>query len=267
MMSGAAGGVVWSLDTRGVATVTFDRAERNNAYDGALIAALHRAMDELGAASGLRAVVLSGNGRHFQAGADLAWIDHVRTAAPAENARVSRRTATAIDRLNRLAVPTLVLVQGGCFGGGTGIVAACDIVIAADNAVFSIAEVRWGLHGGIIVPHLVDAIGVRNVRRYALSGERFTAAEARRIGLVHEVVPLGELEAAGARALAAILENAPGAIAATKAAILAHAESGFDAATLDRLVADHARQRQTAEAAEGLASFREKRSARWGSTS
>ena len=114
-----------------------------------------------------------------------------------------------MHRLNTLPVPTVALVQGGCFGGGTGIAAACDVVIAADTAVFSISETRWGLMAGIIVPQLADAIGVRQVRRYALTGARFGADEARRIGLVHEVVPPAELAAAGARVVDQILQNAP----------------------------------------------------------
>ena len=133
---------------------------------------------------------------------------------------VSRATAEAVDRLNRLPVPTIALVQGGCFGGGTGIVAACDIVIAADNAIFSIAEVRWGLTAAIIVPQLSDAISVRQLRRYALTGERFGAAEAQRIGLAHQVVPLDRLAAAGEEMVARVLENGPVAMAETKALAL-----------------------------------------------
>jgi enoyl-CoA hydratase/carnithine racemase len=150
----------------------------NNAYNGALIDGVLEALEALGGHDGLRAVVLKGNGKHFQAGADLKWINSVRTASPEENLRVSRATADAVQRLNSVPVPTVALVQGGCFGGGTGIVAACDVVLAADNAMFSIAEVRWGLHASIIIPQLADAIGVRQLRRYALTGERFGAEEA-----------------------------------------------------------------------------------------
>ena len=255
--------VLWSLDARGAATVTLNRPEVNNAYDAGLIAGLGAAMDDLGARPGLRVVILAANGRHFQAGADLAWINAVRQGSADENHRASAATAHAVDRLNRLPVPVVALVQGGCFGGGTGVVAACDVVIAADNALFSIAEVRWGLHAGIIIPQLVDAIGVRQVRRYALTGERFGAEEARRIGLVHEVVPLAELAAAGEKVVAACLENGPGAIAETKAHVLEHAQGGFSRATFDALVRSHAGKRQTAEAREGLASFAEKRPAKW----
>jgi enoyl-CoA hydratase/carnithine racemase len=143
--------------------------------------------------------------------------------------RVSRATAEAVDRLNRLPVPTIALVQGGCFGGGTGIVAACDVVIAADNAIFSIAEVRWGLTAAIIIPQLSDAISVRQLRRYALTGERFGAAEAQRIGLAHQVVPLDRLAAAGEEMIARVLENGPVAMAETKALALQSAWGGFDA--------------------------------------
>ena len=261
--SQTAGPVLWSLDQRGVATVTLNRPEVNNAYNGELIAGLLAALDALGGTTGLRAVVIKGNGRHFQAGADLKWIDAVRTSSPDENVRVSRATAEAVQQLNLVPVPTIALVQGGCFGGGTGLVAACDVVIAADNATFSIAEVRWGLTAAIIVPQLNDAISVRQMRRYALTGERFDAQEARRIGLVHEVVPLTELEAAGARVVGQVLDNGPDAIAQTKGLVLEQAFGDLSDGAFTRLVESHAAKRQSAEAAEGLASFKEKRAANW----
>jgi methylglutaconyl-CoA hydratase len=255
--------VLRNVDQRGVATVTLNRPEVNNAYDETLIQGLHEAMEELGAHPGLRVVVLVGAGKHFQAGADLKWIRRVAAVPAGENERVSRATAMAVHRLNTLPVPTVALVQGGCFGGGTGIVAACDVVIAADNAMFSIAETRWGLTAAIILPQLADAIGARQVRRYALTGERFGAEEARRIGLAHEVVPVAELQAAGKRVVDQLLQNAPEANAQTKAAALEFAWGAVDDATLDRLVVQHAAKRRSAEGAEGLASFVEKRAARW----
>jgi methylglutaconyl-CoA hydratase len=259
----ATGPVLWDVDARGIARVVLNRPEVNNAYNGELIDGLLRALDALGARTGLRAVLLTGAGKHFQAGADLKWIDAVRRSSPEENLAASRKTAEAVHRLNHAPVPVVALVQGGCFGGGTGIVAACDVVIAADNAMFSIAEVRWGLTAAIIIPQLNDAIGVRQLRRYALTGERFGAEEARRIGLVHEVVPLADLAATGERMLKRILENGPDAIAQTKAHALRFAWGGFDAPTFDTLVESHAAKRQSAEAAEGLASFAEKRAGRW----
>ena len=257
------GPILWSIDARSVARITLNRPEVNNAYDRAMIQGLHDAMDALGAKPELRVVVIAGNGRHFQAGADLDWLIALRAASPQENERASRDTAAAIERLNRLPVPTVALVHGFCVGGGTGLVAACDVVIAAEDAKFAISEVRWGLTPAIIVPQLNDAIGVRQVRRYALTGERFDALEARRIGLVHEVVPAAELEAAGERIVTALLANGPRAMAATKAIALEHAFGTVGGGVMARLIETHAAQRQTAEAAEGLASFAEKRSARW----
>ena len=252
--------VQWQIDNRGVATVTLNRPEVNNAYDDRLIQGLHDAMDALGSP---RVVVLQGAGRHFQAGADLKWIRSVAAQGKDENEQASRATAMAVHRLNTLPVPTVALVQGGCFGGGTGIVAACDIVIAADNAMFSIAETRWGLTAAIILPQLADAIGARQVRRYALSGERFGADEARRIGLVHEVVPLAGLQAAGAKIVEQLLQNGPQANAQTKAGALRYAWGDAGDKDIELLIAAHAEKRRSAEAAEGLASFVEKRAARW----
>ena len=258
--------VLWDLDTRGVATVTFNRPEVNNAYDGGLIHGVLSAMEELGKKPSLRVLMLRGNGRHFQAGADLSWINGVRPKSPEENEAVSQATFEAVQRLNRLPIPTVALVQGGCFGGGTGIISACDVVIAADNALFSITEVRWGLTAAIIIPQLCDSIGVRQVRRYALTGERFGAAEACRIGLVHEVVPPTELESAGAKVVAQLLANAPEAIAETKRLAMESSFGGMavDDAAFARLVKMHSAKRQTGEASEGLASFAEKRAANWG---
>jgi methylglutaconyl-CoA hydratase len=254
--------VLWSVDDRGVARVTLNRPEVYNAYNGAMIEGLLAAYDAL-AKETLRAVVITGKGKNFQAGADVNWLDAVRQSSPQENLRASRMTAEAVQRLNLLPVPTVALVQGACFGGGTGIVAACDIVIAADNAVFSIAEVRVGVAGTIIIPQLNDAIGLRQVRRYALTGERFDAQEARRIGLVHDVAPLADLEAAGERTVGHLLNSAPDAIAQTKIWALRSAWSDLDEAQFGALVEAHSNKRQSAEAAEGLGAFREKRPPRW----
>jgi methylglutaconyl-CoA hydratase len=136
-------------------------------------------------------------------------------------------------------------------------------VLAADNAVFSIAEVRWGLHASIIIPQLADAIGVRQLRRYALTGERFDPAEAVRIGLAHKVVPLAGLETEGARIVDHLLANGPDAIRETKAWILKSAWSDLGDAEFDALIESHSVKRQSAEAGEGLASFAEKRAGRW----
>jgi methylglutaconyl-CoA hydratase len=254
--------VLWQIDKRGVAYATLNRPDVYNAYNGELIAAMLAAFDRLGSAS-LRALVIAGKGRNFQAGADVKWLDAVRRSSPQDNLRASRMTAEVIQRLNKLPIPTVALVQGACFGGGTGIIAACDVVIAADNATFSIAEVRIGVAGTIIIPQLNDAIGVRQVRRYALTAERFDVKEAHRIGLVHEIVPLAELPAAGERIVGHLLANGPEAVAQTKACALRSAWSNFGEDAFSELIESHAIRRQSDEAAEGFASFIEKRPPRW----
>ena len=254
--------VLWSVDERGVARVTLNRPEVYNAYNGELIAALLKGYDTL-AGQKLRAIVISGIGKNFIAGADINWLNAVRQSSPQENLRASRMTAEAVQRLNLLPVPTVALVQGACYGGGTGIIAACDVVIAADNAHFSIAEVKIGVAGTIIIPQLNDAISLRQVRRYALTGERFDAQEARRIGLVHEVVPLGDLEAAGERIVGHLLANGPEAVSATKVWALKSAWSHLDEQQFNALVEAHSAKRQSDEAAEGFAAFLGKRPARW----
>ncbi|MEL6292177.1 MAG: enoyl-CoA hydratase-related protein, partial [Pseudomonadota bacterium] len=145
----------------------------------------------------------------------------------------------------------------------TGLIAACDVVVATETAKFAISEVRWGLTAAIIVPQLVDAIGVRQLRRYALTGEMFSAQDAQRIGLVHDVVPDDQLEDRVAELISKTLENAPVAIAETKAQILAEGRGLASPDHFESLIASHAKKRQSDEASEGLASFHEKRSARW----
>ena len=255
--------VLWSVDAHGVATVTLNRPHVNNAYDGDMIAGLHAAMDALEKLEALRVVVLRGNGRHFQAGADLAWIRGVAAQSEEENVRVSRATAEAIRRLDATPVPTIALVQGGCFGGGTGLIAACDVVIAAEDAQFSITETRWGLMAGIIIPQLNAAMGVRQVRRYAQTCERFDAHQAKRLGLVHETCAAADLDKVGERFVDMLLMNARDANMQTKA--VARSCAGLDVGDIayDGLVRQHAAKRRSAEASEGLDSFREKRKPRW----
>ncbi len=257
--------VLWRVDERGVAYVTLNRPQVYNAYNGDMIAALLAAFDKL-ANEPLRVAVITGKGRNFQAGADVKWLDAVRRSSPQDNLRASRMTAEAIQRLNMLPIPIVALVQGACFGGGTGMIAACDIVVAADNAIFSIAEVRIGVAGTIIIPQLNDAMGVRQVRRYALTAERFDVKEAYRIGLVHEIVPVADLQAAGERMVDHLLTSGPEAIAQTKACALRLAWSNVEAEAFARLIESHAAQRQSEEAAEGFASFLEKRPALWNRT-
>ena len=187
----------------------------------------------------------------------------MRAASRDDNIAASRATAQAIWRLNAAPVPTVALVQGACFGGGTGLLAACDVVIAAEDAVFSIAEVRWGLTAAIIIPQLNDAIGVRQVRRYALTGERFSAAEARRIGLVHEVVPAAELKRPASASSSRYCKTVRMRLRRPRRSRSNSAWARLDESAANRLIESHADKRRSAEAAEGLASFAQKRAGKW----
>ncbi len=255
--------VVCAIDRRGVATLTLNRPQVGNAYDGDLIAALTATIERLGKSERLRAVLLRGAGRHFQAGADLTFLERLRTASPRENLDFARRTLAAVDALRRLERPTLAFVQGGCFGGGVGLCAACDIAIAAEDAIFAISEVRWGITPAPIIPLLVERIGLRALSRYALSGERFGAAEALRIGLVHETLPAPRLEAAGERILESLLKAAPEAVAMTKRLLAEAAAAPDTPAFRERIAVEAASRRLLAEAREGFQSFAEKRPPSW----
>jgi len=255
--------VLASVDARGVATVTLNRPHVNNAYDGAMVEALLEGGRALSADPAVRVIVIKANGKHFQAGADLAWLTAVRDGTPEENLAVSQRTTDAVRVLDACPKPTVALVQGACFGGGTGILAACDVVVASDDAMFSIAEVRWGLHPGPIVPQLAAAIGPRQVRRYAITAERFDAQKAEKMGLVHVVVPRDELESEGDRIVDAIMMNGPSGMAVTKRTLFETQNMYIDDDLAAKLAESHSLQRQTEEASEGLASFHEKRPASW----
>ncbi|MGO0577586.1 enoyl-CoA hydratase-related protein [Ornithinimicrobium panacihumi] len=259
--------VLLEADGRGVATVTLNRPEVNNAYDEAMLRGLHAAVDAALASqeteAPVRCVVIRANGRHFQAGADLGWLGSVRTGTPEDNLAASELTGSAVRRLTQLDVPVVALVQGACFGGGTGVLAAADVVVCGEDSVFSIAEVRWGLHASIILPQLADAIGPRQVRRYALTGERFDATEAQRIGLVHEVVPREELETRGEQIVGAILASGPAAVATTKRLARGLSWSGVGDEDFAELVREHSDGRQSPQAREGLTAFAEKRSPDW----
>jgi methylglutaconyl-CoA hydratase len=255
--------VLVDIDRRGVATVTLNRPQVNNAYDGGLIAALAGGLERLAAAPGLRLVVLRGNGRHFQAGADLAFLRHLSAAPADENLAFSRATVAAIEALASFPCPTLALVHGGCFGGGVGMVAACDMALASDDAIFSLTEVRWGITPAPVVPVLVAAIGVRALGRYGLTAERFDAAEALRLGLLHAVCPKGGLDAAAAPMIDGILMAAPEAVAVTKRLVRRTAGLETSAEFREQLAIEAATRRHSAEAREGLASFAEKRKPAW----
>lgn len=255
--------VLCAVDERRIATVTLNRPRVNNAYNAEVVAALIDTFGKLREDESLRAIVIRGNGPHFQAGADLQWLDEIGRMDPAANLETSTRTAAAVRGLNEMPIPVIALVHGACIGGGTGIVAAADVVIASSDAIFAISEARWGVFASIIFPQLNAAIGARQVRRYAVSCERFDAERAREIGLVHEVCAPGELDKAAVPVIDGILRAGPRAVRATKRCVMRCAEQFMHDEQFNELVQLHADVRQSAEAREGFSSFREKREPDW----
>ncbi len=251
------------IDGRGVARVVLNRPEIHNAIDDVLIARLTAVFTELDGDAGVRAVVLSATGKSFSAGADFKWMQRTAGYSEAENIADAEKLGEMFRILNGLSKPTLALVQGGAYGGGVGLTCCCDIVIASEDARFSLSEVRIGLIPATISPYVVRAMGVRQARRYMLTGEIIDAGAARKLGLVHEIVAADALEAAGEDMIDTLFAGGPGAQAAIKRLVARVADGPVDA----DMIADSARRiaesRATDEAKEGIAAFFAKRRPAW----
>ena len=247
----------------GVATLTLNRPEVHNAFDDALIARLTRALEDAGASAGVRVVVLAGNGKSFCAGADLAHMKKAAGFSEAENIADAQALARLLMVLGGLPKPTVALVHGPAYGGGVGLVSACDIAVAAERASFALTEVRLGLIPAVISPFVVRAIGESHARRFMLTGERFSAETALRIGLVHEVVPAEALQARGGEIVDMLLQCSPDAHCRAKALIAAVAGRPIDEALAEDVARRIAAARASADGREGIAAFLEKRPPRW----
>jgi len=255
--------VLTETEPRGVATVRFNRPEVNNDYNGDMIDALIEGVVTLGKDDAVRVIVIRGNGRHFQAGADLNWIQENAGKSFEENLNVSRATTAAIHGLTICPKPTIALIHGGCFGGGTGIASACDIVVAEESAIFAITEARWGLVATPIVPQLLSRLGAGRLRRYSLTCERFDAKRAFEIGFVDEICAPGKLDETAEPIIDALLHCPPDALAGTKANALKFAGLDFTPDELEDMAQAHAKRRMSEAAAEGLNSFLQKRKPKW----
>jgi methylglutaconyl-CoA hydratase len=247
----------------GVARVALAREAVHNAFDDALVAELAERLRALDADSGVRVVVLQGNGASFCAGADLGWMRRMAHYDYAENLADAGALAAMLATLANMAKPVIARVHGAAYGGGVGLVACCDIAIGTPGATFALSEARLGLIPSTIGPYVVRAIGARAAQRYFLSGERFDATEALRIGLLHEVVDAAALDARIDAIVDALLRAGPAAQAAAKSLLRAITSAPIDAA----MIADTARRiadvRASAEAREGLAAFLDKRAPAW----
>ena len=246
-----------------IALVVLSRPDVHNAFNAMLIAELTRALRDLDRDASVRAVVLLGEGKSFCAGADLNWMTEMARYGIAENLADATALATMLKTLARLSKPTIARVHGSAFGGGAGLVACCDIAFAAHDAVFSFSEAKLGLIPATIAPYVVEAIGARHARRYFLSAERFTAADAYRIGLVHEIYPLDEIDARINELLASLLLAGPRAQDESKALIRAVRPGPIDDAMIADTAARIAGVRGSEEGKEGVAAFLRKRSPAW----
>ena len=251
------------IDVRGVVTVTLNRPDLHNAFDDALIAEMTHVLATLGADPAVRAVVLRGHGKSFSAGADLDWMRRMAGYTQAQNQKDAEGLAKLMHTLDRLPKPVIGVVQGAAYGGGVGLVAACDIAIASTKASFCLSEVKLGLIPAAISPYVVAAIGARQARRYFMTAEVIPAARAREIGLVHEVVAPDEIETTLTAVLDAVFQGAPAAQAEAKDLVFLVDGAPVDQALIVETAWRIAQRRVSAEGREGVGAFLAKRRPVW----
>ena len=252
--------VQFDLDTRGVARLSLDRPTTHNSLDEAILREMLEVFDCCERET-VRVLCLRANGKHFCAGANVKELSQ-RESGPV-NSQSASPLMEVLRRLNTLPIPTIALVHGGCIGGGVGLVACCDVVVAEETAFFSIPEVRLGIPPAALIPYFIAVIGPRQLRRYMLSGERFSGKEAWRISLAHRLCPAGRLSETAEPIIDSLLHGGPLALADAKRAALEVAPIALSEereAALHHLVTDRAR---SPEALEGRAAFLEKRSPSW----
>lgn len=253
----------FDLDNKGVATITLNRPDKHNAFDDELIAELDGSLERVENDDTVRVVLLAANGKSFSAGADLNWMRRMADYSEDENFNDAMQLANLLERLDGLRKPTLARVQGHAFGGGVGLVACCDIAVAAEPARFCLSEVRLGLMPSIISPFVVRAIGAREARRYFQTAERFDAQEACRIGLVHRAVAAEALGEAVDAIIDNLLQGGPEAQAATKDFIALNHQSPINKELLRDAARRIANLRASDEGREGVTAFLEKRPPGW----
>ncbi|MDR7098896.1 methylglutaconyl-CoA hydratase [Lysobacter niabensis] len=252
-----------SLREGPVCRLRMNRPDLHNAFDAMLIAALTGALEAASRDDHVRVVVLEGEGASFSAGADLNWMRGMAAASEEANRDDALALARLMRTLDELPKPTIARVHGAAFGGGVGLVACCDIAIGTPEARFGLTESKLGLLPAVISPYVIEAIGARQARRWFATAEMFDAAEARRIGLLHDVVDAASLDAAVQRQVDFLLKAGPVAAASAKRLVrrVAHETNR------DQLDADNAtliaRLRVSPEGQEGLTAFLDKRKPAW----
>lgn len=245
-----------------IATVTLNRPELHNAFDPEMIAALHETWQRLAEDAAVRVVVLTGAGASFCAGADLGWMRASLDFSREENLADAERMAAMYEALNTLPKPVIGRINGAAVGGGVGLVACCDIAVAVDGAKFGFSEVKLGIVPGVIARYVVPKIGASHARALFVSGRRFDAALAQRIGLVHDVVPAAKLDAVVQQVVEDVLTSGPEAIGRAKRLVAAVAT--LPEAEMQRYTVEAIADARTGdEGQEGLRAFLEKRRPWW----
>ncbi len=246
-----------------IRTITLSRPDVRNAFNDEVIAELKTAFTEAGQAADVRCVVLTAEGPAFCAGADLNWTRRMAAYTRDENLADAGQLAAMLRAIYECPKPTIARVQGDVFAGGVGLVAACDMAVSADTATYCLSEVKLGLIPATISPYVIRAMGARASHRYFLTAERFSAAEAHRVGLVHEVVAANELDAKVVELTNALVSASPNAVRACKRLVQDVAEREIDDALVAHTVAGIADIRSSAEGKEGVQSFLQKRKPNW----
>jgi len=252
------------LDTAdGLATVTLNRPDVRNAFNEEVIAELTQAFTQLGQQADVRCIVLAANGPAFCAGADLNWMRRIADYSHAENLADAAQLAEMLRVIHSCPKPTVARIQGDVVAGGTGLVAVCDVAVTVDTAHFCLSEVKLGLIPATISPYVIRAMGERAAHRYFLTAERFNAAEALRIGFVHEVVTADALDATVAQITRALLAASPDAVTSCKQLVHGVAGQEISSALVAMTVQAIADSRTSAHGREGVQSFLQKRKPNW----
>jgi methylglutaconyl-CoA hydratase len=247
----------------GVTTVEMARPEVYNAFDEVMIEELAQVFTTLGADPAVRVIVLTGRGKAFSAGADLQWMKRASVASEADNVADARKFATMLQVIDACPKPTIARVHGVALGGGVGLICACDMAVASDDASFAASEARFGILPSVIGPYLTNAVGRRHARRLALLASRIGANEAKRIGMIDEVVPRDGLDAAVQAWVDELLRNGPESLGEIKLLFSQLPVGEVTEATRELTARTIARVRMTDEAREGFAAFLGKRPPAW----
>ncbi|MGB0682998.1 MAG: enoyl-CoA hydratase-related protein [Magnetovibrionaceae bacterium] len=245
-----------------IARVILNRPDKHNCFDEALIRDLTKTFDKLAKDDGVRVIKLESIGKSFSAGGDIDMMRRMGALSEKENLKDARKLAGVMSAIYQNPKPVMALVQGPAIGGGVGLAACCDIVLASERAFFQLSEVRLGLVPGVISPYVIRAIGARQARRYFLTAERISAARALELGLVHDVVAETELNAKAAEIAAELLKGAPGAVSEAKS-LVHYAAQPLTREILEGSARAIAKARSSAEGQEGVKAFLDKRPAAW----